>query len=98
MDEIAYWVVLVKLKTGAVTSRMEVKLKKTVYMDKGNIFLRAKLVEVLKGKIANIQVTLTDSEKMICATGNIFYYLFSLEESIKNYNFPEDHSIFFEEK
>ncbi len=96
MDEIAYWVVLIKLKTAAVTSKIEIKLKKTVYMDKGNIFLRAKLVEVIRDKIAHVYVSLSDSENKICATGNIYYYLFSLEESIKNYNYPKDYSIFFE--
>ena len=96
MDEIAYWAVLIKLKTAAVTSKMEVKLKKSVYMNKGNIFLRAKIVDVMRDKIAHVSVTLSDSENNICATGNIYYYLFSLEESIKNYNYPEDYSCFFD--
>jgi acyl-coenzyme A thioesterase PaaI-like protein len=96
MDEIAYWVVLIKLKTAAVTSKLEVKLKKSVYMNKGNLFLRAKLVEVIHGKIAHVSVNLSDSENKICATGNIHYFLFSLEESIKNYNYPKDYSSFFE--
>lgn len=98
MDEIAYWVVLIKLKTAAVTSKIEVKLKKPVYMDKGNIFLRARLDEVIKGKIAHVSVRLFDSENNICATGKVYYFLFSLEESIKNYNYPKDYSIFFENR
>ena len=50
----------------------------------------------MRDKIAHVSVTLSDSENNICATGNIYYYLFSLEESIKNYNYPEDYSCFFD--
>ena len=48
IDEIAYWTVLIKLKTSGVTARLDVRLKKPLYMDKGKIMLRSKLVEVLK--------------------------------------------------
>lgn len=97
IDEIGYWAVAIKQKTGAVTSKMEIKLRKTVFTNKGNIFLRAKLIEVLKGKIAYVRVSLSNSENQICATGEMYYYLFSLEESIKNYNFPENHDSFYED-
>jgi uncharacterized protein (TIGR00369 family) len=95
IDEIAYWVVLIKLKTGAVTTRLDVQLKKPVYMDKGKIKLRAHLVGVNR-MIAHIAVTLFDSDDKLCAKANVYYFTFSLEDSIKNLNFPEDYSSFFE--
>ena len=95
IDEIAYWVVLIKLKTGAVTVRLDVQLKKPVYMDKGKIKLRARLIEVNK-MIANIAVKLFDSDNNLCAKANVHYFTFSIEDSIKNLNFPENYSSFFE--
>jgi len=95
IDEIAYWVVLIKLKTGAVTTRLDVQLRKPVLMDKGKIKLRANLVEVNR-KIAHIAVKLFDSEDNLCAKASVHYFTFSVEDSIKNWNFPEDYSSFFE--
>jgi uncharacterized protein (TIGR00369 family) len=95
MDEIACWVVLIKLKIAGVTSRIDVKLKKPVYTNKGKIYLRAKLVEV-KRRIAQISVKLFDADDNICATGEIYYFTFPLEESVKNLCYPENYSSFFE--
>ena len=95
IDEIAYWVVLIKLKTGAVTARLDVQLKKPVYMNKGKIKLRAHLLE-MRRRMAVIDVKLFDSEDNLCAKANVHYFTFTVEDSIKNLNFPENYSSFFE--
>ncbi|MCP4176231.1 MAG: PaaI family thioesterase, partial [bacterium] len=41
MDEIASWVVFVKLETGGFTSRLNVSYKSSVFTNKGKITLRA---------------------------------------------------------
>ena len=46
MDEIASWLVFVKLKTAGVTSKMEVKLIKPVKMDKAPFRLKARLQKI----------------------------------------------------
>ena len=96
MDEIACWVVLIKLKTAGVTSRIDVKLKKPVYINKGKIYLRAKLVEV-KRRIAQVAVKLFDADNNLCAKGDIFYFTYPLEESIKHLYYPGNYSSFFED-
>lgn len=95
MDEIACWAVLIKLKTGAVTAAMDIRLKRTVHTDKGKIKLRASIAEVNR-RIAKVKVNLYDAEDTVCASGIISYYMFPLEESVKNLCYPADYSGFFE--
>ncbi|MFA6923512.1 MAG: PaaI family thioesterase [Bacteroidales bacterium] len=75
MDEIASWIVFVKLKTSGVTSKMEIKLKKPVFTNKGKLTLKASIACVNK-KIAKINVYLFDSENILCAESNFFYYIY----------------------
>ena len=94
-DEIAYWAVLVKLRCAAVTAKLDFHLKKPVFLDKGKIFLRAKLIEE-KRRIAKVHVDLYDFDKLLCASGDIYYFVISKEESIKKFNYPEDDTAFFD--
>jgi len=45
LDEVASWAVYVVAGTGGVTSRMEVRYKKPVLIDKGKISLTAEIIE-----------------------------------------------------
>jgi len=95
IDEIAYWTVLIKLKTSGVTARLDVRLKKPLYTNNGKIRLRAKLAE-LKGRVAIIDVKIYNSEKEICASAKVYYYTYPLEESIKSHSYPANYDVFFE--
>ena len=77
-------------------SRIDVKLKKPVYTNKGKLYLRAKLIDV-KLRIAQVSVKLFDSDNIVCATGDVYYYTYPLEEAIKHLCYPEDYSSFFED-
>lgn len=96
MDEIACWVVLVKLKTGGVTARMDVQYKKPVYSDKGKITLKAKLKNV-RMRLAEVSVDLLDHNGELGASGKVWYYIYPKDEAVKSLSFPEDHSEFFTE-
>jgi uncharacterized protein (TIGR00369 family) len=75
MDEIASWVVYVKAKTGGVTANLDVKFKKTVYVNKGKIKIRAKLLNTDK-RFAYIFAELMDHEGKICSEANLRYFIF----------------------
>jgi acyl-coenzyme A thioesterase PaaI-like protein len=96
IDEIACWVVLVKHKTGGVTARLDVHLKKPVIANKGKITLRAKLVEV-KRRLAEVSVKLIGFDGNVCATATVWYYTFPIEEAVKSLNYPDDFSEFFKD-
>ncbi|HNW99565.1 MAG TPA: PaaI family thioesterase [Bacteroidales bacterium] len=97
IDEIACWVVLIKYKTGAVTARLDVRMKKPVNAHKGKLTLKAKLVEV-KRRIAEVVVELYDGEGTLCTTGTAWYYAFPHDEAVKSYCYPADYNEFFNEE
>lgn len=88
MDEIAAWFVFVKLKTAGVTSKIDVKYKRPVIMDKGEITLKARLTEMNRN-VAQINVKLFDADDTLCAEGNVYYFTFDKEKAKEKLGFPE---------
>jgi len=95
MDEIASWLVQIKLKTAGVTSKLETKYKKPVIINKGDILLKATLKE-MKRNIAVVDVKLFDGENVLCSTAIAQYFTFTTKKACKEFDFP-DHKEFFEE-
>lgn len=87
MDEIAGWLVLVKLKTAGVTSKMEIRYKKPVLIDGGEITLRARLGE-MKRNIAVIKAELCDSSGTVCSTGDVWYFTLSEKDAREKLRYP----------
>ncbi|MDP4289811.1 MAG: PaaI family thioesterase [Bacteroidota bacterium] len=87
MDEIASWVVFVKLKTSGVTSQLEIKYKKAVPSNKGAISIRAHLVE-MKRNIAVVDVKLYSPENELCTIATVKYFTFSQEVAKEKLWYP----------
>ena len=87
MDEIASWFVYAKLKTAGLTSRLEVRYKKPVYTNKGEISLRARLKEQ-KHNLADIEVELFDHENNLCAVGTVQYFTFNATIARERFLYP----------
>jgi uncharacterized protein (TIGR00369 family) len=96
LDEIASWYVYAKLKTAGVTSKMEVRYKKPVYINKGILRLRAKLLQ-LRRNLADFEVELFDNDDQLCAVGKVQYFIFSEKVAKEKYYYP-DYREFFEEE
>ena len=75
MDEIASWIVYVKVKTGGVTASLDVKFKKSIYVNKGNLKVRGKLIKTDK-RFAYIFAELLDHEEKVCSEANLKYFIF----------------------
>lgn len=96
MDEIASWVVFVKLKTGGVTSRMESRFKRPVQFAEGDqIILRAILKET-KRNIAFIKVQLFDAKQQLCSEADVQYFTYPEKVAKALLNYPDDYQKFFE--
>jgi len=95
MDEIASWLVQIKLKTAGVTSTMNVRYKKPVSTDRGIIRLRAKLTSQHRN-LAEIHVELFGPENELCAESDFVYFTYSHEVAVKRLHYP-DYEEFFEE-
>ncbi len=94
MDEIASWVVYVKLKTAGYTSRADIRYRKAVYLQDGPLMIRAK-ASGMRRNLADIFVTLYNCRGELCSEGTFVYFTFS-EEVAKNQMYYPDHSGFYE--
>jgi uncharacterized protein (TIGR00369 family) len=87
MDEIASWVVYVKLKVAGVTSSVNVRYHKPIFMNDGPLNIRAS-VGAMRRNLADIQVRIFNRENTLCAEGTIVFFTFSEKRSKESYFYP----------
>ncbi len=93
MDEVAAWCVQIKHKTAGLTSKLEARYKKPVYINKGEIILRSRIVNVKKN-IVIVFVELYDSEGQLCSEGEVQYFTFPQKVAKEKFYYPEYKSFF----
>jgi acyl-coenzyme A thioesterase PaaI-like protein len=87
LDEIASWVVMIRLKTGGVTSKMEIKYLKKVMVNDGPLLIRAKLKDH-RHRIAVIDAELFNAKGELASVGTVQYYVLSEEMAREKLAFP----------
>jgi uncharacterized protein (TIGR00369 family) len=87
MDEAAAWLVFVLLKTSGVTTALKINYTKPVYISKGEITARARLISTEK-HLALIECTLLDGAGEICAKAEATYFCFPEKIARAKYNYP----------
>jgi uncharacterized protein (TIGR00369 family) len=87
MDEVAAWVVYVKVGTAGVTSRMEVRYRKAVLVSNNKLTIRGKVVEANR-RIAKIHVEILDEALQICAEALVEYFLYTPEKAVAEFDYP----------
>jgi len=87
LDEIASWVVLVKLDTSGVTSRLNIRYRNPVCISKGAISLRARLQE-RRRSIVTIKMSLEDGDGQVCSEGTADYFIFSKDRAEREFHYP----------
>ena len=75
LDEICGWVVFRKLQTGGVTSKMEIRFRKSVSTNEPFLVLRAHLREQ-KRNLAVVEANLYNSHGDLCTEALCVYYTF----------------------
>lgn len=93
MDEIASWLVYIKIKTAGMTMKIETKYKKPVYVNKGKLLIKAKLIK-RKKKVAIIDIGLYNSESELCSKSTAHYYLFPKDYAEKELFYPQYNDFF----
>ena len=87
LDEIGAWCINVKVGTAGVTSALNIRYLKPVYLTKGDISLRAEIIE--KGeKSARLKCELLDSSGTLCADADSEFFLYPEEVARKRMHFP----------
>ncbi len=93
LDEIASWCVQVKLKTAGVTANIDLRYKKPVFVNKGNLLLKACIKDVTK-RIAHVDTQLFDHENNLCCGGIIKYFIYPKEIAREKLYYPEFEKFF----
>ena len=87
IDEIAAWVVFIKLKTSGYTVKLNVEFQKPAYTNKGMLTLRGRLKGVQKN-IAEVEVELIDGSGEVVTTGLAEYFVIPEKIAAKRAMFP----------
>ena len=87
MDEIASWVVQIKLKTAGVTSKLETKFRKPLMVDTNTVHLKARLLEQ-KRNIAIIEVFLYNERNELCAEAHAHFFMFKEDVAREQFFYP----------
>jgi len=93
MDEIASWVVYVKIKVAGVTSSMNVRYHKPIYLGGGEITIRSKVVG-MRRNLADIYVGIYNKENELCSEGTVTYFTFSEKKSKELFFYPGEEAFF----
>ncbi|MDC7225783.1 MAG: PaaI family thioesterase [Spirochaetales bacterium] len=87
IDELAAWVVFIKLKTAGYTTRLDVNYSGPVYTNRGRVELRGRLKE-MKKNIAVVEVEILDEKGKIVTTGTAEYFTIPERIAAKKMMYP----------
>lgn len=87
IDELAAWVVFIKLKTAGYTTALEVKYSGPVYTNRGKIEMRGRLKE-MKKNIAVVEVDIFDEKGEVVTTGVAEYFTIPEKIASKKMMYP----------
>ncbi len=87
MDELASWVVFVKLKTAGVTTRMETTFHRPVFISAGELSLKGAVQKVARN-IVTIRVELKDGGGRLCAESAVSYFLYPPDAARRRLGYP----------
>jgi uncharacterized protein (TIGR00369 family) len=93
MDEIASWVVYVKIKRSGVTSSMNIRYHKPVSMDSGPLTIRSHVI-AMRRNLADIHAVIYNRSGELCSEATITYFTFSEKVSKESFFYPGEEAFF----
>lgn len=87
LDELACWVMMVKVGTAGFTQRMEIDFKKNVFICHGAITLKARVREIV-GDLAYIEAYLIDKDGVVRTEALAIYFIYPEKIARKRLNYP----------
>jgi uncharacterized protein (TIGR00369 family) len=97
MDEIASWLVQIKIHTSGVTTNLSVRYLKSVPSNKGKIKLIASLANKRRN-LVDVHVELFNPDNELCARSEITYFTYPPEVAKKKLNFPDKEEFYLNKK
>ena len=87
IDEIASWAIFSREKTAGVTVELNVRYRKTVRTDKGEIWLRAKVTDVSRC-LVTAHVELFNENNDLATEADVVYMIYPEELARKKLGWP----------
>lgn len=87
LDEIACWVMMVKVGSAGYTQKMEVDFLKNVFLSRGKIILKAH-VEKREGDLAYIRAGVYDQEGILRTNSLAVYFVYPEKIARKRLQYP----------
>lgn len=87
MDEVACWVMMVKVGTAGFTQRIHFNFLKHVYVSQNEIQIRGKLLEIKDG-IAYIELRILDAEGDVRTTSIAEYFVVPERIALRRLQYP----------
>ena len=87
IDEIASWAIFSHEKTAGVTTEMQVKYRRPVRTDQGEIWLRAKVTEVAR-RLVTAHVELFNEKNELATEADVVYMIYPEELARKKLDWP----------
>lgn len=96
MDEIASWTVYVKVRTSGVTSKAEIRYRKTVNIDQGPLTLKARVAGIRRN-LADISVRLLSANDDLLAEGVFTFFTFPEKKAKESLYYPEHEAFYLDQ-
>lgn len=86
MDEIAGWVVVRKMQTTGVTSKMDIQYLKPIYTEGGMLTIRGRITKQMRNVVI-IESEITNKDGDICSRSQCTYFCASKEKAFETIGF-----------
>ena len=86
LDEVCGWVIMRKLQTSGVTSKMETRYLKPISTDGGPLTVKGRLKE-MRRNIALVEAEILDASGEICSRAVCTYFTFPQEKAYRDMHF-----------
>ena len=86
MDEVAGWVVIRKLQTSGVTSRLDAHFLKSVSTSDPGLTIRGRIKETKRSAVF-IETEVYNNENELCARADVLYFTISKERAEREFHF-----------
>lgn len=86
MDEIAGWVIVRKLQTTGVTSKLEAKFIKSISTKEPELTIRSRIKEQ-KRNVVFLEAEIYNSQQELCSRADLIYFVVSQEKAISEFFF-----------
>lgn len=87
LDEVGAWYISVKMGTAGVTKSLNIEYIKPLYLSRGEVLLRSKIVKSDK-RLVSLESELFDSTDTLCAKSDSVFFIYPEEIARQKFHYP----------